>query len=92
MTPKNNKKFGKNHERKYLEDEMPAFDNHPDGSLDNSVNFSKEMGGQINYNPQVGYFFPSQLGHPGQIEFLKHDLNYNINWQYRCKGLPGSRP
>lgn len=92
MTPKNNKKYGKNFERKYLEDETPAYDNHPDGSLNSVVSPNKTMKGAINYNPQVGYFFPSAHGTPEEVEYFKSDLEYNINWQYRCRGLPGSRP
>ena len=93
MSQNNNKKYGPNHERKFLKDTSPAFSNHQKGSLDYAVNFSKQMGGVINYNPQVGYFFPPPEGvKPNQIEFFKAKSDHNINWEFRCKGLPGSRP
>jgi|SaaInlStandDraft_1057018.scaffolds.fasta_scaffold267361_1 hypothetical protein len=93
MSQKNNRKYGPSHEKKTIEDTPPAFANHQKGSLDYSVNFVKQMGGAINYNPQVGYFFPPPVGtNPNEVEFLKAKSDLNINWVFRCKGLPGSRP
>lgn len=92
MNPSNNKKYGKNFEKKFLEDEIPSYDNHPEGSLNIAISPNKQMKGAINYNPQVGYFYPSAHGSSDEIEYFKSDLEYNINWQNRCRGLPGSRP
>jgi len=92
MTARNNKKHGKSLEKKYLEDDLPGYDNHPEGSLNTAISPNKRMKGSINYNPQVGYFYPSAHGSNEEVEYFKSDLEYNINWQNRSKGLPGSRP
>ena len=93
MSKQNNKKYGPNHEKKVLQDTSPAFSNHPKGSLDYAVNFSKQMGGAINYNPRVGYYSPpDEVANPNHIEFFKAKSDHNINWAFRCNGLPGSRP
>lgn len=89
---KNNKKLGKTPEKKFLKDSPPSYMQHPKGSIENSVDLNKQMGGALNYNPQVGFFKPTEIGNPDQVDFLKTDVMYNINWQFRCNGRPGSRP
>jgi len=52
------------------------------------------MKGYLNYDPSIGYYKPNDenLGAPEDIELLKADHMYNINWEHRCNGRPGSRP
>jgi len=94
MEQHNNKIRGKNPERKFLKDSPPSFFPHQDGSIQNSVDLVKQMKGYLNYDPSIGYYKPNDenLGAPEDIELLKADHMYNINWEHRCNGRPGSRP
>lgn len=94
MEQNNNQIRGKSPEKKFLKDTPPSYFPHQDGSLQDSIDLNKDMKGYLNYDPSIGYYKPNDngLGAQGDVDFLKADYKYNINWQHRCNGRPGSRP
>ena len=88
---RNNKIYGKSNEKKFLTEESPSFDGHVLGTEDYTVDFTTQMGGIINYSEKTGFFMPTDLGNPDQIEFLSASYVSNVYWKHRPKGLPGTR-
>jgi hypothetical protein len=88
---RNNKIYGKSNEKKFISESSPSFEGHPLGTENYSVDFSKKMGGMINYSEKTGFFMPTDLGSPDQIEFISASYVSNVYWMHRPMGLPGTR-
>ncbi|NDG51756.1 MAG: hypothetical protein EBY39_01860 [Flavobacteriia bacterium] len=88
---RNNKIRGKSNEKKWITEQTPSFDGHILGTEDYYVDFSKQMAGVINYHPKMGFFLPTDLGNPEEVEFLTASYISNMYWKHRPQGIPGSR-
>jgi len=82
----NNKRFGKNNEKKRIQRKPPNF-SLVQNSLNKPIDFNKEGYGQVNYDPIYGWLEQNYMGADAEGTV---DAKYSTNQYRRVDGLPGS--